>query len=661
MYWNIAAECISVVTLSIIWAYSRKGNPLPSLRNMIFQGCFLATFCAMVSNILSTVMLAYPQYAPPSLTWAVTMVYFAATPLMGLAYYCYAAAVLYEKRPGVRRVLLWSSLPGAAYLVLVLLNPFTKWLFDVDAQGVYSQGRLILSTYLVFYVYCLAALALTLVRGNWVERRVCTILTAFPVVAVVVIIIQQAFPAIILSGSAATCALLLIYLYLQNKQISIDHLTGLPNRLEFLNMLDLCIQHRACSAFTVVVLSLRDFKQTNDTFGQECGDGILQGIADYLTTAAGPHRLYRFSGDEFAILLEGRDDDGTRDLVQTLLRRMESPWRAAETRCIIGASLGVARYPDSSETVEGLVHGVEYAVQRAKAKRGLTVCYCDQEMLAEIQRRAQIVEILKEKLRNDSFELYYQPILSTESGRFVLAESLLRIPQSPIGPIYPSEFIPIAEETGLIVEMTEQILVKVCQFINRLEREGVELDGVHVNFSAVQFTQPNLAQRVVELVRRQGAPLSKVKIEITESILAENGAVVRAFAEEMHRQGVLLGLDDFGTGYSNLSSVLEMPLDIIKFDKSMLWSAMEEPRAATMMGHLSRAFHELGLSVLVEGVETKAQSRLARSCGVDLIQGYLYAKPVPEEEALRLLKAGGARDSSPGGAERSRTPCPESL
>lgn len=635
MYWNIAAECISIVNLAIIWFYSRKSNEVPSLKNRLFQSCFFVTFCAMTFNVLSTVMLAYPENIPVFLTWIVTAVYFAVTPLMGMEYFFYTVATVFESKGNALKIIGGTSIPGLAYFVLVVLNPFYKVLFDIDENGVYSQGPLILYTYLIFYLYCFAAVIVVLVWGKYVEPSIKRILATFPLIAMVVIIIQQLFPEIILSGSAATCALLIIYLYLQNKQNTVDYLTGLPNRQEFLKMLEL--QIKKSRDFNITVLSLRGFKRVNDTYGQHKGDLFLQKIANYLKGISEPHCLYRYGGDEFAILTYGAYDAGLEENVKKLEQRMQQVWGVGEYSCVIPAVVGVVGYPECGDTVEELINDIEYAVSMAKKTPGSNVYYCGEDMVAAVRRRQQIVRILEENLKNNSFSVFYQPIVDTDTGKFTVAESLLRIPQTPLGPLYPNEFIPVAEETGMIVEITYQVLDKVCKFINRLSEAGIEFEGVHVNFSGQQFSQIGLAEKVEEIIEHNHTPFSKIKIEITESILAEDDRNVKEFALKMQQHGVLIELDDFGTGYSNIESVMNTPLDTIKLDKSLIWSAMERKESAVMVESLTTVFHEMGLLVLAEGVEDEAQERFVKKCGIDLIQGFLFSKPLPEEEAFTFL------------------------
>lgn len=636
MHWNIAAECISIINIVIIWFYSRKGNLVPSLKNWLFQLCFLVTFCAMTFNVLSTIMLAYPECYPSFLIWLVTTVYFVATPLMGMAYFSYTVATVFENRDSTLKIIGCTSLPGIVYFALVLLNPSFKILFDIDKSGVYTQGPFIELTYVIFYLYCLAAVVVVVIWKKYVDLSIRRILATFPLIAMAVIIVQQVYPTVILSGSAATSAILIIYLYLQNKQNAMDYLTGLPNRQEFLKMMEL--QIKKSNDFNITVLSLRGFKRVNDTYGQHNGDIFLQQIGKWLEDISEPQCLYRYGGDEFAIISYGPFDESIDANVKKLEQRMQQTWIIGENSCVIPAVIGVIGYPECANTVEELINGIEFAVSMAKSEEGTNVYYCGQEMLNAMRRRHQIVNILENNLQDNSFSVFYQPIISTESGRYVVAESLLRIPESPIGPLYPNEFIPIAEETGMIVEITYQVLDKVCKFINRLTEWNQDFEGVHVNFSGQQFSQIGLAEKVEEIISRNHTPFSKIKIEITESILAENAEVVAEFAKEMQRKGVLIELDDFGTGYSNIVSVMNTPLDTVKLDKSLIWSAMERNEAAVMVNSLTTVFHEMGLQVLAEGVEDEKQVAFVKDCGIDLIQGFYFSRPLPEEDVYKFIK-----------------------
>lgn len=636
--WNIVPECISIIILIIIWVYSRKGSSLPTLKNQLFQSCFLVTFCAMATNILSTVLLEYLDFCPIFITEVITTAYFIFTPLMGMVYFLYSSSVIYDDEH-LLKVMFVGSIPGILYVFLVLSNSFTNLLFSLDSINGYVRGPLISTTYIIFYIYCLISVLLVIINKHKVDYHIYKILAVFPMIAVIVIVVQQLYPSIILSGTAATMALLIIYLHLQNKQITIDSLTNLPNRSELFSMMEILIHKNNDIPFILMVISLRDFKRINETFGQLKGDEFLKLISSYLCSITNPLSVYRFSGDEFAILIQSNYHDETNNIVKELNKRMTHSWKLQDCRVHLSTAVGVASYPYSAITAERLITAVEYAVMQTKSNPQKNIYYCDLDMMNAISRREDILQILKDKLADQSFELYYQPIIDMETERFSFAESLLRIPESPLGPLYPDEFIPIAEESGLIIEMTYQIIDKVCQFINLLIKENIELTSVHINFSASQFNEDNLVEKVTEIIERNHTPFSKIKIEFTESTIAKNLQSVTDFANEIAKKEIRMGLDDFGTGYSNISTVFNIPFGTIKLDKSLIWSAIEHPKSAIIVKNLTRSFQELGLSVVAEGVETDEHVQLIKDCHIDYVQGFYYAKPMDQEKTIEFLKS----------------------
>lgn len=602
----------------------------------------MVTFGAMLTNILSTIMIYYSRIFPLWLTWTVTMIYFVMTPLMGLAYFLYAVAVIYDEKQEGRRIIKIGIIPGILYTAVVALNPFTRNIFDISAEAGYVRGSLISVTYIIFYAYCAASIVVTVVNYRRIDHKIRRILASFPVLAVLVIIVQQLYPDVILSGSAATCALLIIYLHIQNKQISLDYLTSLPNRRELLDMLELILKKPFQEEFTLLVVSLREFRNINNTCGQQQGDKFLQEFAQFLCSIGPAGRVYRFSGDEFAILFINESDEKIKYCVQAVNRRMEQPWQIGDYRFTLSAVMGIICRSDVDSTLEHVINAIEYAVFQAKSGKYGPVCYCNKAMLGEMERRREIVRILREKLADRSFEMYYQPIYSVADADFRFAESLMRINQSSIGPIYPSEFIPIAEETGLIIDITYVALEKVCKFINRLLDKGITVGSVHVNFSAVQFSQPDLKERVLEIIERNNIPPSAIKIEFTESTLAESPQTVTEFVLDMEKYGIKMGLDDFGTGYSNFATVMSIPFGTIKVDKSIIWAASGNQMSAAAVKSIIDTFKALGMKVVAEGVETEAQKQFTVEVGIDQIQGFYYSRPLPEEEMEQFMLEHGA-------------------
>lgn len=644
MAWNVSAEMIAFIIVLIISVYSRKSHAVPSRKNLLFRLCLVTTLGAIGTNLASTLMIAYAPVELLPLTWLVTAVYFVLTPLLGTVYFYYAVAVVGEARSVGRWQIAVSAIPCVLYFFCVVANFATDCLFWFDDAGGYHQGPLILTTYLVFYFYCIACFALVVFTRSPIDPAIKRILAVFPLVAVGVIAVQQMFPSYLLSGSAAACSLLIIYLYLQNKRLSVDLLTGTPNRQEFLSMV--ALMHDKRRPFTTLLVSLSNFKFINDKFGHDNGDRFLRQFAQFLETLGPTVRVYRYSGDQFALLLDDEEarNDPSHDataVLDALRKRLEEPWTIGGYSYTMAAAIGVVSYPDIAHAPADVVAALEYTAAKAKHLESGSSCICTPAIMDAINRRSTIADIVRQAVADNSLTVHYQPIWSEKAGAFVTAEALCRLYDDELGPIPPDEFIPIAEETGIIPELTYEVLDQACAFVQayRAEHPGTGFRGVSVNFSTVQFVQNDLAEKVLAIVERHGIPASCLRIEITESAIIANPDAVRSFMTRMNEEGVRFYLDDFGTGYSNLSTVLNLPFDVVKIDKSILWSATVGSDNAAFLPYLIACFSSIGSEALSEGVETEGQRAYLGHCGCDLMQGYLFSRPLPPGDAAATIAA----------------------
>ncbi|MEG1803125.1 MAG: EAL domain-containing protein, partial [Lachnospiraceae bacterium] len=563
MRWNIAPECTALVIISIVFYYARTKNVLPTLRKFLFKLCFIGSIVTVLFNIITAFVLMEHMFFPLWFQWVIFMIYYLTTPVYGILFLLYSFSVLTEDRRKFIQMSMFGLIPTVLYLLVVLSNPFSHLIFNVIPTVGYVRGPWIALAFINTYIYCLIVFIFSNMRCFKVTRLERLTLTAFPIAAFLAIGLQQIFNNLIFSGTATACVLIIIYLTLENKQISLDALTNVPTRQVLLDMLNLNLTQKKKSS--LLVISLKRFKVINNRLGQTCGNLILQQIADFLRSVTKNAQLYRFSGDEFAILIDEDQDIDT--LTSVILTRMNSTWNILDYHVTVFAAIGIAPHNTSFDSVEEIILGVEHAVLCAKQMVENTYVYCTSQMIADIHRRENITEILKNTIANNDIVLYYQPIYDVNSSRFLFAESLARIPNSSLGFLSPEEFIPVAESTGLIVPLTYQIMEKLCLFINELLDANVNFSAIHINFSAVQFSDENFEEKVLAIIKRHNVPFSKIIIELTESILAENYNMVKSFIIRMYHQGLRFELDDFGTGYSNISLVLQLPWDTIKLDR----------------------------------------------------------------------------------------------
>ena len=470
MQWNIAAECVSLVFIAILLVYSWEYNLIPTMKNKLFRLCLRYVFFEILISIISIISIENYRLVPRIANQVIQMVYFLASPLMAVLFTLYIIAVARENDPRIATYFRITAIPYALYGVLVLTNPWTGLLYAISESDGFTYGNGFFLTYVIPMSYMLAMLVIILTNRTRMEKHLTLILLSFPMISLIMIGIEWIFTTIILSGSAATSALMIMYLYLQNKQITRDNLTGLQNWITFSKVLELYVKRKWETG--ILLISLDDFKVVNDRYGQMNSDNFLKAVSQYLIKVVPIKSIYRFSGDEFIIILDKSISISVVDLVKTIRTRFGNLWDCGTCQGMLKASIAALKFPDHADTVESTIALLEYCIDLSKrAGKGNTI-FSDARTGDKMRRESQIIDRIKRGLAQDIFEVYYQPIYSMKKKRFTTAEALLRLSDSELGAISPVEFIPVAEKTGLIVNIGLIVIDKVCQFIKDLDNRG---------------------------------------------------------------------------------------------------------------------------------------------------------------------------------------------
>jgi diguanylate cyclase (GGDEF)-like protein/PAS domain S-box-containing protein len=420
-----------------------------------------------------------------------------------------------------------------------------------------------------------------------------------------------------------------------------DALTDLPNRLLFNDRLEQAVAHaaRVRENMAVMVLDLDRFKLVNDTFGHAEGDLLLQAVAARLGGALRESdTISRFGGDEFAVLATGLvNGSAVKIAARALLESFRRPFSVAGHEVTVTPSIGIALFPDDGRDGATLLKNADAAMYRTKERGRNGFTFYTPDMNARALAHLTLENDLRRAVAGGEFELHYQPRFDLRTARVTGMEALIRWRHPERGLVPPGEFIPLAEETGLIVEIGDWVLLEACRQAEAWRREGHDL-RVSVNISARQFTQQELLRKMDAVLAATRLPGDRLELELTESLVMQEPENTIAILAAMKARGIWIAVDDFGTGYSSLAYLKRFPIDILKIDRSFINDIHSDPNAAAIATTITALGHSLRMEVIAEGVETEEQFCFLRDHQCDTIQGYLYSKPLPAREFIALVR-----------------------
>jgi diguanylate cyclase (GGDEF)-like protein/PAS domain S-box-containing protein len=426
------------------------------------------------------------------------------------------------------------------------------------------------------------------------------------------------------------------------KQANYDTLTGLPNRRMFHDRLEQEVKkaHRAGMIMALMFLDLDRFKEVNDTLGHEKGDILLQEAARRISACVRESdTVARLGGDEFTVILsEIADTNSVERVANDILQKLVEPFRLGNEMAHVSVSIGITMYPVDATEVSDLLKDADQAMYVAKESGRNCLAYFTPELQEAAQNRLRMQADLREAIEGDQFMVYYQPIVELASGSIYKAEALIRWRHPVLGMVSPADFIPLAEDTGLIIPIGDWVFKKAAQQVRQWRERYAANFQVSVNKSPVQFRSNATSLAVwTDYLREIGVPGSSIVVELTEGLLLDAASGISDKLLEFRDAGIHIAIDDFGTGYSSLSYLKKFDIDFLKIDQSFVRDLETDPKDVALCEAIIVMAHKLGFKVIAEGVENQAQRHLLVAAGCDYAQGYLYSRPVPPEEFEKLL------------------------
>jgi predicted signal transduction protein with EAL and GGDEF domain len=373
--------------------------------------------------------------------------------------------------------------------------------------------------------------------------------------------------------------------------------------------------------------------------GHETGDEILIGVANRIQKISNGNSLCsRFGGDEFIILLPKiQDSDDIKGLSERLISSFEEPFIINEHEYFLSCSIGISCFPEDAQSSTGLIKCADTAMYEAKHRGKNQYSFYEKSFDDTVKEFVKIDGIIRESLKNDYFELMYQPLMDAKSQKLIGFEALLRLDHPKYGKIFPDQFIPVAESTGDILPLSRFVLESACEFLVTLKEYAPDV-FVAINISAKQFKEKDFVQTVLTNLKHRSLSPKSLKIELTESVVMEDISIATHQLQELKNAGVKIALDDFGTGYSSFEYLAKLPIDTLKIDKSFILGMFDEGHNQDIIEAMTSLAHTMKMDVTAEGVETIKHVEYLNAHGIDILQGFYFDKAIPVTEVIEKFK-----------------------
>ena len=417
-----------------------------------------------------------------------------------------------------------------------------------------------------------------------------------------------------------------------------DALTGIYNRHGFDEKVEQYMRQNPQKHCVMAMLDIDDFKFINKTYGVENGDNLLRQIGAFMETLPFAKTVFRLGADQFCIVLY-KVLDQVDAVAQTVHERFRHPWYSEnQAGIMMSASICCVNCPTDAAAYGQLVEVMDYSMSMAKRLQKGRITYAKDYDLGKSKQDKAFEKAVKQALDRDELMVYYQPIFSVEQGVYNSAEALVRLHDEELGWISPEDFIPIAERNGMIIEMGEVILDKVCRFIHEFKLAQTIVEYIEVNISPVQLMQQHFSDRVKQIMEKYDVRPNQINIEITETATISMADTVNANIMDLVQYGIKFSLDDYGSGYANIDYINHMPFSIIKLDKYIIWDAFKSTKAGITLKHTIGMLNELELHIVAEGVETAEMRDHLADIGCHFMQGWYYSKAVSDQDFIRLIE-----------------------
>ena len=524
------------------------------------------------------------------------------------------------------------SLPFLISEVMVFTNRLTGFTFYMDENDLYHRGPLITLIYALGIFYFVFGFYSFFRYKKAISKNVSFSVGTVLIISALGVAVQAVSYRFAVELFSEALTLVGLMIMLEERGGYVDPLTGVFNRTALIDDSRRLIENN--KSFRIVLIKLTDIDLFAKLVSDSDMDNIIVQVAEWLLTISSENTLYNYRSRDFAILCHGTSDLDTEYIVNAVIERFGREWKTGEATLRLEAVLSVLRIPEDVNMLEDLVD----LLASGYKKRGAGSRVVSYEELFSNQRNRRIEEALRSAVEKKQLRVWYQPIWSVDEQRTVAAEALLRIDSDELRCISPAVYIPVAEQSDIIRDIGMFVFEDVCRFLKSISGRQLGISYIELNLSVHQFIYDDLVEHFEEIRKRYDIPTAAINLEITESASIGDTPVVGQTMRALRSLGYTFSLDDFGTGYSTLMQFLSSSYKNVKIDKSLLWESDRNEKSARLLDTMIRAIRSLGCNVVQEGVETESQLKRTERSGGNLIQGYYFSRPIPENDFITYLE-----------------------
>ena len=624
-----------LVTMIAIHYFSHKRLNNAENRNFV---CFLAfSGVYVLLDMLSAVIAGGGSSEGCRMSALVLTLYYFCDVILTYGLFCYIRIITGRQKEKYKWLKTgWVVLP-AAMLLAVTANLRTGWLFYFDQEGRFIRGSFHFLLYGYVFFFMLVIVAFMLLYGKTAEKEIRRTIWRFWFIEVACLFLQIAAERILLTGFGLSVGLWLIYLTMNNPGEYTDSMTGLFDKQYFDKWIGEKLYRK--ESFHLLAVDARNMKQINRIYGTRVGDQLLIRAAKGFREITDSVQIFRITGNCFLAVLDSLTDyEKAREGIEEFLKK---PFFIENEKVSFHAAICGIMNAEKLEKEDSILSYIEYMISLIQNRQDTVLIQSDSKILEGFRYEQEVEHFLQKAVKEDLFEVYYQPVYSIRKKRFVTAEALSRLHHPGLGPISPEIFIRIAEQNGQINEIGLQQFRKVCRMVQKCPEIMQQLKNIKYNLSPAQLLKKGYVGQLLEIIREHGLEPSFFQFEITETVATEYKEEVYEAVEVFVKDGIGLCMDDFGSGYANLNAVLKLPFQCIKMDRSMLNGIRQHKVAGEFYRNIVTILRQQGYAIVAEGVEEQEEVELLEAWGVDMIQGYYFSRPLPVEEFLKKIREAG--------------------